>query len=63
MSPTLRSLAEAAGVSLVGVDDGLATGSYADLGGNDFILLKAPRIAVIAGTRINGNDYGRHLGT
>jgi hypothetical protein len=55
---TLRSLAEAAGVSLIGVDEGLATGTYADLGGNDFVLLKAPRIAVIAGTRINGNDYG-----
>ena len=55
---TLRSLAEAAGVELVGVDEGLATGIYADLGGNDFVLLKAPRIAVIAGTRINGNDYG-----
>jgi hypothetical protein len=54
----LRSLAEAAGVALIGVDEGLATGSYADLGGNDFVLLKAPRIAVIAGTRINGNDYG-----
>jgi len=55
---TLRSLAEAAGVSVIGVDEGLATGVYADLGGNDFVLLKAPRIAVIAGTRINGNDYG-----
>ena len=55
---TLRSLAEAAGVDLIGVDEGLATGIYADLGGNDFVLLKAPRIAVIAGARINGNDYG-----
>lgn len=54
----LRSLAENAGIDLLGVNEGLATGSYADLGGNDFVLLKAPRIAVIAGTRINGNDYG-----
>lgn len=55
---TLRSMAEAAGVEIIGIDEGLATGGFADLGGNDFVLLKAPRIAVIAGTRINGNDYG-----
>jgi hypothetical protein len=54
----LRSMAEAAGISVIGVDQGLAAGQYADLGGNDFVLLKAPRIAVIAGTRINGNDFG-----
>lgn len=54
----LGSLAEAAGVELVGVDEGLSSGIYADLGGNDFVLLKAPRIAIIAGTRINVNNYG-----
>ncbi|HET6347516.1 MAG TPA: M14 metallopeptidase family protein [Candidatus Krumholzibacteria bacterium] len=54
----LRSLAENAGVDLVGVDEGLNKGIYADLGGNDFILLKAPRIALVAGSRINGYDFG-----
>jgi len=54
----LRTLAEKAGVDLIGVDEGLMKGIYADLGGNDFVLLQAPRIAIVAGARINGNDFG-----
>jgi hypothetical protein len=34
----LRALADAAGVEVIGVDGGLATGEFADLGGNDFAL-------------------------
>ena len=54
----LRSLAEAAGVDLVGVNEGLGAGAYADLGGNEFVLLRAPRIALIAGSRVSGGSFG-----
>ncbi len=54
----LRSLAEAAGVAVVGVDGGLGSGAYADLGGNEFSLLVAPRIALVAGTGTNSYSFG-----
>ncbi len=54
----LRELAEAAGVEVIGVDGGLASGQYADLGGNEFDLLAAPRIALIGGTGISTNSFG-----
>ncbi len=54
----LRSLAEAAGVELIGVDDGIGSGRFADLGGNEFVLLKAPRIALVAGSGINQYNFG-----
>jgi hypothetical protein len=54
----LRSLAEAAGIELVGVNEGLGNGAYADLGGNEFVLLRAPRIALIAGSRVSGGSFG-----
>ena len=55
---SLRALAEASGVDLIGVDEGLANGAFADLGGNEFVLLKAPRIALLAGSGINTGDFG-----
>ena len=54
----LAGLAEKAGVDVYGIDEGLARGIYADLGGNDFTLLKAPRIALVAGPRTNTGDFG-----
>jgi hypothetical protein len=54
----LRVLAVDAGVDLTGVDEGLGQGAFADLGGNDFVLLKAPRVAVVAGSRVNGYSFG-----
>ncbi len=54
----LRALAESAGVDLVGVDFGLGAGDNADAGGNEFVLLAPPRIALVAGTGINYYDYG-----
>ncbi|HXV14525.1 MAG TPA: M14 family metallopeptidase [Candidatus Krumholzibacteria bacterium] len=54
----LRALAEAAGVVVIGVDGGLASGAYADLGGNEFSLLVAPRIALVAGTGTNSTSFG-----
>jgi hypothetical protein len=45
-------------VNVVGLDGGLATGQFADLGGNEFDLLAAPRIALIGGTNINTNSFG-----
>jgi hypothetical protein len=54
----LRALAEASGVDVVGVDIGLGTGAYSDLGGNDFTLLTPPRIALVAGPGVNGSNYG-----
>jgi Zinc carboxypeptidase len=55
---TLRTLAETAGVALRGVDGGLASGELADLGGNEFYLLVAPRIALIAGTGTSTTSFG-----
>jgi Zinc carboxypeptidase len=54
----LRGLAEAAGVDVFGVDFGLAAGENADAGGNEFVLLAPPRVALVAGTGINYYDYG-----
>ena len=54
----LRGLSEAAGVDLVGVDFGLGVGENADAGGNEFVLLAPPRVALVAGTGINVYDYG-----
>jgi hypothetical protein len=54
----LGELAEAAGVTLVGVNEGLASGRFADLGGNEFTLLEAPRIALVAGSGINQYNFG-----
>ncbi len=54
----LRSLAETAGVDVIGVDGGLAAGAYADLGGNEFALLVAPRIAMVAGTGTSTTSFG-----
>ncbi len=54
----LRALAQAAGVAVMGVDGGLATGQFADLGGQDFSLLVAPRIALVAGTGTNTTSFG-----
>lgn len=54
----LKTLAEAAGVDLTGVNEGLGRGSFADLGGNEFVLLKAPRIALVAGSRVSGGSFG-----
>ncbi len=54
----LRALAVASGVDVVGLDGGLATGKYADLGGNEFELLAAPRIAVVGGSGVNAYNFG-----
>ncbi|HEU4366333.1 MAG TPA: M14 family zinc carboxypeptidase, partial [Candidatus Krumholzibacteria bacterium] len=54
----LRALAEAAGVTLVGIDSGLASGRFADLGGNEFTLLETPRIALVAGSGVNQYNFG-----
>ena len=54
----LRALAEAAGVDLIGVSEGLGRGTFADLGGNEFVLLKEPRIAIVAGSRVSGYSFG-----
>jgi hypothetical protein len=54
----LRALAEAAGVAVIGVDGGLNAGAYADLGGNEFSLLVAPRIALVAGTGTSSYSFG-----
>jgi hypothetical protein len=54
----MRALAEASGVDVVGVDGGLGSGQYADLGGNEFALLVAPRIALIAGTGTSTTSFG-----
>ncbi|MDH4037773.1 MAG: M14 family metallopeptidase [Candidatus Krumholzibacteria bacterium] len=54
----LRELAEAAGVTLVGVNEGIGSGRFADLGGNEFTLLKQPRIALVGGNGINQYNLG-----
>jgi len=54
----LKKLAEESGVDLIGVDYGLGTGEHADLGGNEFMLLAAPRIALVAGPGISSANFG-----
>ncbi len=54
----LRTLAVAAGVHVIGVDEGLARGDYADVGGNDFTLLTPPHIAIVGGSGINFYNFG-----
>jgi hypothetical protein len=54
----LAELAGASGVTLHGVDRGLAAGGFADAGGNDFTLLEAPRIALVAGSGVSTYGYG-----
>ncbi|HEX5133475.1 MAG TPA: M14 family metallopeptidase [Candidatus Krumholzibacteria bacterium] len=54
----LRAMAEAAGVDVIGVDEGLAGGRFSDPGGNDFTLLTAPHIALVAGSGINPYNFG-----
>jgi hypothetical protein len=54
----LRTLAEGAGVAIVGIESGLGSGRNADLGGNEFSLLVAPRIALVAGTGTNTTSFG-----
>jgi hypothetical protein len=54
----LRTLAEDAGVEIMGVASGLGSGRNSDVGGNDFSLLVAPRIALVAGTGTNTTSFG-----
>jgi hypothetical protein len=43
---------------VAGIVGGLATGLWADLGGDEFVLLEAPRIALVGGNPISYYDFG-----
>lgn len=55
--PLLDAVAESAGVMIRGVGTALAT-SGVDLGGNDLVLLKEPRVALLAGQEISTTNFG-----
>jgi hypothetical protein len=54
----LRSLAEDAGVDVYGVTSAVGGPPGADLGGEEFVLLKAPHIALVGGNPIAYSDIG-----
>ena len=53
----LESIAEKTGITIYGVNTGLAT-SGSDLGGNDFILLRPSHVAIVGGTPISFYSFG-----
>jgi hypothetical protein len=53
----LREIADREGVTIYGTNTALAT-KGPDLGGNEFIPLKAPRIAVVGGSGISTTSFG-----
>ena len=50
-------VAEATGITIQGVSSALST-SGPDLGGNDFVLLDEPRIALVAGPEVSTTSFG-----
>ncbi len=50
-------VAEATGITIHGVSSALST-SGPDLGGNDFVLLDEPRIALVAGPEVSTTSFG-----
>jgi len=53
----LQAAAAATGVTIVGVSTALSSAGP-DLGGNDMVLLRAPRPAVVAGPEFDGTSFG-----
>jgi len=54
----LGRLAEDAGVEVTGIVSGLGKGPWADLGGEAFVLLEAPRIALVGGNPTSFYNFG-----
>jgi hypothetical protein len=54
----LRALAEETGVEVHGVATSLGSAPYADLGGNEFVLLEAPRIGIVGGNPVAHYNFG-----
>jgi hypothetical protein len=57
LGAVLQAAAEATGVSIVGVSTALSSAGP-DLGGNDMVLLHAPRPAIVAGPGFDGTSFG-----
>ncbi|MBI5216497.1 MAG: hypothetical protein HY960_12170 [Ignavibacteriae bacterium] len=57
LSEELQTIAKEFGVNIIGVNTALST-SGPDLGGNDFIPLQQPRVALIAGPEVSSNNFG-----
>jgi len=53
----LRALADATGVDIYGVNTALG-GELADFGGREFVLLQAPRVAIVGGSPISTYQFG-----
>jgi hypothetical protein len=54
---SLQAVASATGVTMQGIGTALSVRGP-DLGGNDFVLLQPPRIALIGGSEIGGTGFG-----
>jgi len=57
LADDVKTIAEAAGIMIYGVNTALSTRG-SDLGGNDFVLLRKPQIALIAGPEISTTSLG-----
>jgi hypothetical protein len=53
----LAAIARSEGVDIYGVNTSLG-GTLADLGGNEFTLLEAPRIGLVGGTAVSTYEFG-----
>jgi hypothetical protein len=57
LGAVLQAAAAATGVTIVGVSTALSTAGP-DLGGNDMVLLRVPRPAIVAGPGFDGTSFG-----
>jgi len=57
LSQDVQKVAEATGLTIYGVNTALST-KGPDLGGNDFVLLEPPRIAIVTGPPVNPPSLG-----
>ncbi len=57
LGDAMRQVVDSIGITVAGVNTALST-SGPDLGGNDFVLLQQPRIAIFAGPEISTTSMG-----
>jgi len=58
LAAVVGEIAQAVGLKAVGLDSGLGPGDRPDLGGEHFVLLHPPRIAVMGREPFRANSYG-----
>jgi hypothetical protein len=58
LTAIVAEVAQTAGIAAHGIGSGLGSGDLPDLGGEHFVLLRAPRIAVIGKEPFHASSYG-----